>query len=515
MGVKYFKDILRPALRWGGAGFILAIVLVCLGLAGGKVQAQTNLVPNPSFESNTGIPTGYSQINLAVSWSTPTNGSPDYFHALAALSSGMGVPLNDFGYQTPHGAGQAYAGFNALPVNFYREYVETPLSSPLLAGQSYQVSFYVSLADNCRWAVDKIGAYLSVGPVGPVNTAYNLPFTPQINNPATSYITNKAGWTLISGLYVAAGGEDHIVIGNFFDNPSTVPLAGQGGNFQFSYYYLDDVSVALASEDLGDAPDSTNHAGIAMAAGYSTGVQANFPTVYDPPSPGPAGPLHLDAKGFAWLGHDVTFEGEADTGGDQDGLNNIIPSGAANHDLKDDGVAYIPLLDCALTRFQFSATNPQVLPVRVFINVWFDWTSDGDWDDIPRCAADPVTTVLAPEWAVPNYAVTLAPGYNPGLLTPLFRSMQPPPGNRIWMRITLTDVAINAANHGGPFTSPADLGKGGSGPAGGYQFGETEDYFISGTVPVPGVSDWGVLALVLGFSGLFLLFLKISRRPQA
>ncbi len=42
--------------------------------------------------------------------------------------------------------------------------------------------------------------------------------------------------------------------------------------------------------DLGDAPDSTNHAGVAMAA-YA-GVQARYPTVFDPATGLPQGPRH-------------------------------------------------------------------------------------------------------------------------------------------------------------------------------------------------------------------------------
>ena len=702
---------------------LLAMTLALFVFSDGPVSAQ-NLVPNGSFETNTGIPTGYSQLTLAAPWTPPTTGSPDYFHALASGPSGMSVPVNDFGNQVPHPAsGQAYAGFNARPVNQYREYVETPLSTPLVAGQTYQISFYVSLADQCQWAVDKIGAYLSIGPVGPVNTGYTLSFLPQISNPVNSYITNKTGWTLISGQYVAAGGEDHLVIGNFYDNPSTTPLMGQGGAFPFAYYYLDDVSVTLAAPpcvpppsgmvawypldefngatmvndiapppsslvnnvgttlpgpigpilpgngpasvpgqvssaqffytghynnvapqaeldfgtgdfsidawirvvnvnptliqpivdkldipngnigyafyiqdrylklnmngttfssttqvtfanplantgpwyhvavtvkrntglgtfyingvaagpsftpplatvtnvlpmwigesrlpggrgeiaideleifnraitlaevlaifnggsggkckldkaDLGDAPDSTNHYGTTMTTTYAVG---NFPTVYDPPSPGPVGPIHLNAKGLAWLGKNVTFEGEADSGWDQDPTNNLLASGSplsADHDLADDGVTGVPLPDCAMTQVPISATNALTTPVLVYLNTWFDWTRDGDWDDIPRCAVAPNVDAIAAEWAVQNQAITLAPGFNAALLTAPFRSINPLPGKPAWMRMTLTNVPINAANNGGPFPLPADLGKGGSGPAGGYVFGETEDYLV-------------------------------------
>ena len=958
------RALLRAARRWGVLGVVLALAVLTVG----RVSAQ-NLVPNPSFESYSAIPTGLAvsgEINLASFWSSPTDASPDYFHSLATSSSSVSVPANVFGSQLPV-TGQAYAGFHARPDILYREYVETPLSSPLVAGQTYQVSFYVSLADKCQWAVDKIGAYLSVGSVGPVNTVYTLPFTPQINNPVNNYITNKLGWTLIAGQYVAAGGEDHITIGNFLDDPSTTPQTGQGGFYQFAYYYLDDVSVtplcapppsgmvawwpldetsgttvqdivssydgtamsdpvtpgpigsfgtsgpvssyfwppptfpvgqvgnslffysarhvkvphataldpstdgftvdawviyapsgngaylgivqkgdsgssdwwrlaihdtagvgelkfdvfagigggaacaltpglwapgtwhhvaatltrqvsdavitlyvdgnqvttslvgigfatSIASTDdlfigrsdgaatgefavdeveifgralspqevqgisdarlmgkcgcvkapsdmgswwpadgnandivggnhgtlvgsaaftpgmvgdafnltgghvevlapvgldfgtddlsidawilippgspsltatylpivdkrdlpggafgaqstgytlflydgnlafqlgdpgpgfynyispgpdlrvggvwhhvavtvdrdsptggnlyvdgavvlnfnptnrpgsltntqplfigrhagapsitfvglideveifgralspqevqgisdagssgkckpdLGDAPDSSNHAGASMLAYAFPVVPAHFPTVYDPSLSGnaPLGPIHRNAKGLAWLGANVSFEGEADTGWDQELNtlgNNIQPSsGISNRDV-DDGVASVPLPDCAMTSFKFSATNAGITPVGVYINVWFDWTRDGDWDDMPRCALDPVTTVLAPEWAVQNYLIALSPGFNawpanPAMKTPAFLSMSPPLGQTVWMRITLTDVPIDANANGGPFPYPADLGKGGSGPAGGYCYGETEDYEI-------------------------------------
>jgi hypothetical protein len=509
--------LLRSARRWGILGFILALLLAHLVLSGETVSAQSNLVPNPSFESYSSIPTGISQINLVASWSSPTNASPDYYHALATVASGVSVPANFAGTQQPH-TGQAYAGFYARDLTgLYREYVETPLTSPLIGGQTYSVSFYVSLADQCRWAVDKIGAYLSVGQVGHVNIVTHLlpvifPFTPQINNPANNYIINQTGWTLISGQYTASGGEDHLVIGNFFDDPSTIPVNVPGPT-AFSYYYLDDVSVNLS--DFGDAPDSTNHFGVNMTTGYSPNNTAHFPTVYDPASPGPAGPLHLDPKGFAWLGSNVSLEDEADAGSDEDLQNNIDPlNDKANQDLLDDSVTGVFLPACQLTSLQFSATNASTTtPVNAYINVWFDWSYDGDWDDQVRCAVDPVTDALAPEWAVQNYVVNLAPGFNPGLLTPPFRSHNQP-GQMVWMRITLTDVPIDAANNGGPFFNSADLGKGGSGPLGGYQFGETEDYFISSAhQTVSGMGVLGALALVLGLGGA-LFFLILNRRRR-
>jgi hypothetical protein len=230
--------------------------------------------------------------------------------------------------------------------------------------------------------------------------------------------------------------------------------------------------------DLGDAPDSTNHSGTIVPT-YATG---HFPTVFDPALPGPIGPRHQDAMALLWLGQGVSFEGEADMVPDQDPTTNLLPGASppsADHDLFDDGVSAVSLPDCAVTQFPISASNAAATTTQGYVNVWFDWTRDGDWDDVPRCAVAPNIDAMAPEWAVQNEAVSLAPGYNPSLpLTP-FRSVNPLGGQPTWMRVTLTDMPINGANHGGPFPNPADLGRGGSGPAGGYRYGETEDYFLN------------------------------------
>lgn len=211
----------------------------------GRGYCLNNLVPNPSFEQYTVCPPGISPPFTASSWSLPTGGSSDYYNSCAPVASNVSTPINSFGNQTPR-SGSGYAGFILRPTNLYREYLEVPLTTPLVAGNTYQVSFYVSLADQASWAIDKFGAYLSVGSVGPIVTAPVLPFVPQIMHPTGTFITDKTNWTQISGTYLATGGEDHLVIGNFYDNVATVPQTGQGGFYPGSYYYIDDVSVCAS-----------------------------------------------------------------------------------------------------------------------------------------------------------------------------------------------------------------------------------------------------------------------------
>jgi hypothetical protein len=100
----------------------------------------------------------------------------------------------------------------------------------------------------------------------------------------------------------------------------------------------------------------------------------------------------------------------------------------------------------------------------MYLNVWFDFNRDGDWDDpIQKCPLGPSTTGSFTEWAVQNELVT-APGT---FTTPVFGAANPTKGQDMWMRITLTDQPIAPAN-----------GADASGPASGYKYGETEDYLL-------------------------------------
>ena len=219
--------------------------------------------------------------------------------------------------------------------------------------------------------------------------------------------------------------------------------------------------------DLGDAPDSTNHFNKPMAA-YA-GVLARFPTVFDSTTGLPQGPKHLQPKGLAWLGKDVSFEDEADLLPDADGVTNIDPgANAADRDKYDDGVLLpivIPLM-CGQTQFQYTVTSTAA--AKLYVNVWIDFNRDGDWDDpMQKCPLGPTVTGSFTEWAVQNELITV-PG--PGTFTfttPPFGAANPTKGADMWMRITLTDHPI-ASVHG------AD----GSGPATGYKYGETEDYLL-------------------------------------
>ena len=230
---------------------IAALLIACVSSLAPRAAHAVNLVPNPSFESFTSCPTNFGQTALAFPWDAPTTGTSDYMNACApVVFPSLNVPQNQQGFQ-PALTGVGYAGlipFSAAPD--YREYVQAPLNSPLGSGLPYLVQFHVSLADSSLYAIDRLGAFLSVGAVGPVPNYAPLALTPQVESPANVPLSNSTGWTLVSGVVVASGGEDHIVIGSFHDDASTTTAAGPGLWPGGSYYYVDDVSVELLQPTL-------------------------------------------------------------------------------------------------------------------------------------------------------------------------------------------------------------------------------------------------------------------------
>ncbi|MBN1805621.1 MAG: hypothetical protein JW837_10250 [Sedimentisphaerales bacterium] len=231
--------------------------------------------------------------------------------------------------------------------------------------------------------------------------------------------------------------------------------------------------------DLGDAPDSTNNFWRNMTAypkGGPSGVKAHFPTVYDDgSSTGPVGPIHLNSLAVAHLGKMISDENEADTGIDQDVLNNIKPqTNSSDNDKYDDGILFpVNMPKCRWTTFNYDV-NVIKPGTNLWVNVWCDWNRDGDWDD--DSSTNPVLACskgMVSEWTVQNqYLINLPAGLNQ-ITTPAFLSWHPYNATgEIWMRITLSEKPWTGGS------APGYRGNGGSGPHGGYEIGETEDYYF-------------------------------------
>lgn len=222
----------------------LFLVSFCLLAVMGK--AQTNLVPNPSFELYDTCPDHLSQISRAIGWYS-SSPSPDYFNLCGLPINGISVPFTAFGYRTA-ASGNAYSGeiVKAGGVNESREIIGTQLITPLVIGTKYYVSFKVSLAGEAGYVkcgINKLGVLFSTllyddsSPVPICNCAQVY---------TNSIITDTLNWTRIKGSFVADSNYSYVNVGRFFSNPLTDSIQITGSNCN-AYYFVDDCVVSTDS----------------------------------------------------------------------------------------------------------------------------------------------------------------------------------------------------------------------------------------------------------------------------
>jgi gliding motility-associated-like protein len=258
---------------------VVLVILFFFPILLGNTQG---LVPNNSFEDTLKCPTSTDQVYNAPPWFRPTIGyslgTSDYFNICSSNSS-TSIPKNLFGYQNPH-TGVAYAGIGVYFSEWeLREYIEVKIKTALIKGKKYCVELYVSLADSSDGAIKEIGMYFSKDSVLSSDWLH-ISVIPQIEN--NYFLSDTNEWMLISGEYIAEGGERFIAIGNFRDDANTsvidmdsVPCTS--GNYCEIYYYIDDVSVYCCDDantqiELGEntvicAKDSIK-IGVEPAPGY-------------------------------------------------------------------------------------------------------------------------------------------------------------------------------------------------------------------------------------------------------
>ena len=228
------------------------------------LRSQTdgeNLVFNPSFEEHRKCPMKIDALGVmteADAWWQPTSGSSDYFNACGSRE--CNVPRNKMGFQKAHD-GNAYCGIYCSQ-ELYREYLQTELKEPLVAGKRYRVSFWVSLADKSPFAVATLGAMLTPQRLedsthgilmeremttldGSNTQSIATHFEPQVLNSMDNILDNTKEWVEVSGEFIANGGERFLTIGNFlpFNKSSVVGMEGANLPVSGAYYYIDDVSV--------------------------------------------------------------------------------------------------------------------------------------------------------------------------------------------------------------------------------------------------------------------------------
>lgn len=196
-----------------------AVVFLLLSLMG----AAQNLVPNPSFEVMGPCDQQVSpELNCSQYWADfldldPTN-TPDLGYEGAVFFPPSTIDAFD---------GNQYLNIECSTGN--PEYVQVQLVSPMAAGTTYCVSFYASVTQESPEVAPSLGAYFTNAPL--LDSPFELGLQAHVQGPVDF---DHTSWTLVSGTYTAAGGEDILVLSGF-ENTGTMP---------FPYMYIDMVSVA-------------------------------------------------------------------------------------------------------------------------------------------------------------------------------------------------------------------------------------------------------------------------------
>lgn len=206
-----------------------------------------NLVPNPSFEDNNTCPFGEDQMHFVENWFKASSDftTPDYFHACASPGPN-GTPDCGPGYQEPFD-GAAHIGLVTFVTSLsnYREHVGVELLQPLIMGETYYLSLYVSFTGSSGFGAPTNNFGIKLSSIGYMaETPIPIDNFSHVFN--ESAIVDSLNWTMISASIVADSAYSHLYLGNFFDDLST-DFQSQSKLSNHGYYYVDNICISTDS----------------------------------------------------------------------------------------------------------------------------------------------------------------------------------------------------------------------------------------------------------------------------
>ena len=193
------------------------------------VAIGQNFIPNGSFETYTNCPRQDNLLSEAAPWYNPNQATPDFYNQCFPTAQ-IELPP-----RTGQGLGRLFLDQG------WAEYMGTPLTKPLEAGECYFFQMYVSTKNPNQYLPQTIGAYFSDKPVTRSDKGL-LGAKPQILDAQAKTITKSYQWEAITGYLKADGTERYLTIGSFYQLP---PMLG------FYYIFIDDVSLVPIKLDLG------------------------------------------------------------------------------------------------------------------------------------------------------------------------------------------------------------------------------------------------------------------------
>ncbi|MBP7156407.1 MAG: T9SS type A sorting domain-containing protein [Flavobacteriales bacterium] len=130
-------------------------------------------------------------------------------------------------------------------VDNYREMIAAELLEPLVVGQTYYGSFWINAAYGGSQYIGSACNNMGMLMWTTLNLATWQPNSPRpvLRNYAQVYsqqvIADTAGWSLVSGSFVADSAYRYVVVGNHFDNANTTVQVIGPGNPNEAYVFVD------------------------------------------------------------------------------------------------------------------------------------------------------------------------------------------------------------------------------------------------------------------------------------
>ncbi|MBK7667001.1 MAG: hypothetical protein IPJ32_06360 [Sphingobacteriaceae bacterium] len=266
-------SINNPSIKRKKAKSVLLLAFI-LCFSSQITQAQINFVPNAGFEQldscvmdfQNSFNWPYIPIQLASTWDTLKNGggaNPYLCNVCFNPNPNCGVPKNansgGGSFQFTHGGnGYVYLSVykNSAASVSWRTYAQTNLTNTLTANVVYCVTYYISLSNRCKYAIDEFGAYFDDGSIASIAPAREAIVKPHIKSPAGDYMKDTLNWMKVQGTYTATGNESYITLGNFKSYAAATYSLVYPSAFGFTAdYYVDDVSVIELDLSASAGPD--------------------------------------------------------------------------------------------------------------------------------------------------------------------------------------------------------------------------------------------------------------------
>lgn len=232
---------------------LFLLLFFFISVEGGSAQSAENLVPNPSFEEKDGTLRREGQVHKAKGW-VPGNGADADLFTTEDDDDEIGAPETYRGRCKPK-HGSRFAGIRVYSYRGEepRSYISTRMPEELSEGVIYCVKFHIRLSPLSKFAVNKVGAYLSKKDVSTTEEK-SLIYDAQVMHPKKKIHGNTRLWKPVCSAYEAKGGEEYLTIGTFVENDKMEtekkrrPRRYDKSQTYDSYYWVDDVSIEAVDD---------------------------------------------------------------------------------------------------------------------------------------------------------------------------------------------------------------------------------------------------------------------------